>query len=103
AIARLGIARTFQIVRPFPGLTVRENVAIGPLFGRAGIRASITECLRRGDATLELVGLGARRDAPVTTLTLAGRKRLELARALRPEPDRLPLDGVIARLHRTRG
>ena len=101
AIARLGIARTFQIVRPFPGLTVRENVAIGPLFGRAGMRASIAECLQRADATLDLVGLGARRDAPVTTLTLAGRKRLELARALATEPDVLLLDEVMAGLNRT--
>ena len=100
-IARLGIARTFQIVRPFPGLTVRENVAIGPLFGRAGMRASIGECLQRADATLDLVGLGARRDAPVTTLTLAGRKRLELARALATEPDVLLLDEVMAGLNRT--
>ncbi len=101
AIARLGIARTFQIVRPFPGLTVRENVAIGPLFGRAGLRAGIAECLRRADATLDLVGLGTRRDAPVTTLTLAGRKRLELARALATDPDVLLLDEVMAGLNRT--
>jgi branched-chain amino acid transport system ATP-binding protein len=101
AIARLGIARTFQIVRPFPGLTVRENVAIGPLFGRAGTRAGIAECLRRADVTLDLVGLGGRRDAPVTTLTLAGRKRLELARALATDPEVLLLDEVMAGLNRT--
>ena len=46
-IARLGIARTFQIVRPFQGLSVRENVAIGPLFGRAGLREGIRQCLEQ--------------------------------------------------------
>jgi branched-chain amino acid transport system ATP-binding protein len=80
---------------------VRENVAIGPLFGRAGARAGIEACLRRADATLELVGLGTRRDTPVTTLTLAGRKRLELARALATDPEVLLLDEVMAGLNRT--
>ena len=83
------------------GLTVRENVAIGPLFGRAGAHAGIDECLRRADATLDLVGLGTRRDAPVAALTLAGRKRLELARALATDPEVLPLDEVMAGLNRT--
>ena len=101
AVARLGIARTFQIVRPFPGMTVRENVAIGPLFGGVGARPSVRECLRRSDATLDAVGLGGKRDAPVTTLTLAGRKRLELARALAMEPQLLLLDEVMAGLNRT--
>jgi branched-chain amino acid transport system ATP-binding protein len=101
AVARLGIARTFQIVRPFPGMTVRENVAIGPLFGGTGARASVGTCLRRADATLETVGLAGKRDAPVTTLTLAGRKRLELARALAMEPELLLLDEVMAGLNRT--
>ena len=101
AISRLGIARTFQIVRPFPGLTVRENVAIGPLFGGTGVRGPVRECLRRADETLDSVGLGSKRDAPVSTLTLAGRKRLELARALAMEPELLLLDEVMAGLNRT--
>jgi len=92
-LVRLGIARTHQIVRPFPNLTVAETVAVGAIHGRA--RAAGAPRARAAEI-LALVGLGDRADALPGTLTLAGRKRLELARALAAAPRVLMLDEVIA-------
>jgi branched-chain amino acid transport system ATP-binding protein len=96
-IAALGLARTFQIVRPFPHLSVLENVEIGAL-----ARHRRREAARvRADAVLETVGLSAKRAQPAASLTLAERKRLELARALATEPALLLLDEVMAGLNAT--
>jgi branched-chain amino acid transport system ATP-binding protein len=94
-ISALGLARTFQIVRPFPHLTVLRNVTVGALARYPDPR----EAERRAAAVLEEVGLVARRDQPAATLTLAERKRLELARALATEPALLLLDEVMAGLN----
>ena len=97
-ITRLGIGRAFQIVRAFEGLTVRENVLVGSLFGtkkHKGILAG----LKAVDAILDFVGLGAKRDRTVSEITIADRKRLELARALVMEPKLLLLDEVMAGLN----
>jgi branched-chain amino acid transport system ATP-binding protein len=95
--ARRGIARTFQIVQPFAGLSVRENIVVGAhLHHRA--RA---EALAAADVVGREVGLGGLLDRPADTLTVAGRKRLELARALATEPKLLLLDEVLAGLNPT--
>jgi branched-chain amino acid transport system ATP-binding protein len=95
ARAALGIARTFQIVRPFAGLDVRENIAVGAhLRHRARPVA-----LAKAEQIAWRVGLGGLLDAPASGLTVAGRKRLELARALATEPSLLLLDEVLAGLN----
>jgi branched-chain amino acid transport system ATP-binding protein len=93
--ARRGIARTFQIVQPFAGLTVRENIAIGSHLWRRSRAAA----LAAANQVALSVGLGAQLDAPAATLTVAGSKRLELARALAIAPRLLLLDEVLAGLN----
>jgi len=94
-LARQGIARTFQIVQPFAGLTVLENIAIGAhlhIAGRADALGAATE-------VATLVGLKPMLQQSAATLTVAGRKRLELARALATSPKLLLLDEVLAGLN----
>ncbi len=94
-ICLLGIARTFQIVQPFAGLTVRENIAVGAHLHRAGRKAA----LDHAEAVAQRVGLGPQLDKPAAALTVAGRKRLELAKALATDPKLLLLDEVMAGLN----
>jgi len=97
AICRLGLARTFQIVRPFPHLSVLDNVRVGAL----AREPRMGEARDRARAVIERVGLGAKAEHPAAGLTLAERKRLELARALATEPTLLLLDEVMAGLNST--
>jgi branched-chain amino acid transport system ATP-binding protein len=94
-LARRGIARTFQIVQPFAGLTVRENIRVGAHLRHAGRAAA----LAAAEAVAREVGLAGLLDAPADSLTVAGRKRLELAKALATEPKLLLLDEVLAGLN----
>ncbi len=95
--ARRGLARTFQIVQPFAGLSVRENIAVGAHLRHPSRRTA----LARAAAVAEKVGLAGELDKPAASLTVAGRKRLELARALATEPVLLLLDEVLAGLNPT--
>jgi branched-chain amino acid transport system ATP-binding protein len=94
-LARRGIARTFQIVQPFAGLSVRDNILVGA-FLRHGSRGA---ALKVAESVAREVGLADMIDRPADTLTVAGRKRLELARALATEPKLLLLDEVLAGLN----
>ena len=94
-LARRGIARTFQIVQPFFGLSVRENILVGAHLHHRKRDAA----LAAADQIGRDVGLGEMLDKPADALTVAGRKRLELARALATEPKLLLLDEVLAGLN----
>jgi ABC-type branched-subunit amino acid transport system ATPase component len=92
-----GIARTFQLVRPFAGLTALENVLVGRLFGRR--EATGAGDVAEAERLLTLVGLEGRASVPAARLTLIDRKRLEMARALATSPQLLLLDEFLAGLN----
>jgi branched-chain amino acid transport system ATP-binding protein len=98
-IARLGLARTFQIVQPFPKMTVVENVAAGALF--CGHARNVREAQAVAREHLAFTGLAALADRAAASLTLARRKRLELAKSLAMRPRLLMLDEVNAGLNPT--
>jgi branched-chain amino acid transport system ATP-binding protein len=93
--ARAGMTRTFQIVQPFASQTVRENIAVGAHLHEPGRAAALAAAA----AVAQRVGLSPQLDKPAGDLTVAGRKRLELARALATQPKLLLLDEVLAGLN----
>jgi len=96
-IARRGLVRTFQIVQPFGALSVRENIAVGAHLREPNRAAALA---RAGEIATRL-GMGNMLDQPAATLTVAGRKRLEVARALATSPKLILLDEVMAGLNPT--
>ena len=96
--ARLGISRTFQIMRPFPGLKVLDNVAVGALFGKGKGESNLERAREEARSCLEFVGLGKHIQDRADELSGPGRKRLELAKALAMKPKLLLLDEVMAGL-----
>jgi branched-chain amino acid transport system ATP-binding protein len=99
ARSQLGIGRTFQIMRPFPGLTVLDNVAVGALFGTAGGARKLAEAQEQARRWLSFVGLEKRVHQRADALGGPDRKRLELAKALAQRPKLLLLDEVMAGLN----
>jgi branched-chain amino acid transport system ATP-binding protein len=96
-VARRGLSRAYQVVRPLSDLTVRENVMVGACFGRE--KFSLSEAARVADEVLAQVGLADKAGLLAGSLNVAEKKRLELARALGSQPYLLLLDEVLAGLN----
>lgn len=99
AVNALGIATTHQLVRPFPEMTVEQNVLVGLLYGRRGLRGAAADA--EVERILELTELAPHRASYGRSLTLGRRKRLEVARALATGPEVLLLDEVASGLNPT--
>jgi branched-chain amino acid transport system ATP-binding protein len=96
-LAKMGMARTHQIVRPLNELSVRENVMVGACFGHEN--QDLSNAAKIADEVLEFVGLASRGDQLAGSLNVAQKKRLEMARALASHPHLLLLDEVLAGLN----
>ncbi|TET83528.1 MAG: ABC transporter ATP-binding protein [Desulfobacteraceae bacterium] len=97
--APLGLGRTFQIPRPFSSATVRENVAVGAMFGSLAGKVSVDDSLEIADRYIELVGLEAHKDKEAGSLTPVEKKMMEIARALAMKPKLLLMDEAMAGMH----
>ncbi|MBI2908024.1 MAG: ABC transporter ATP-binding protein [Chloroflexi bacterium] len=97
--APMGIGRTFQIPRPFASATVRENVAVGAMFGTLSGKVSVDQSLEIADRYIELMGLRGHRDKPAGTLTPVEKKLMEIGRALATKPKLLLMDEAMAGMH----
>jgi len=98
-VAHSGLARTHQIVQPLGAMTVRDNCTVGACFGRENL--PLSQARQVAEQAAVFVGLGDRLDMPASQLTVAGKKRLELARVLAAQPTLLLLDEVLAGLNPT--
>jgi branched-chain amino acid transport system ATP-binding protein len=96
-LAKMGMARTHQIVQPLNELSVRENVMVGACFGKEN--HNLNQAAQIADEVLDFVGLGDRKEQLAGSLNVAQKKRLELARALASRPELLLLDEVLAGLN----
>jgi branched-chain amino acid transport system ATP-binding protein len=98
-ISRLGIARTFQIAQPFPGMSLRENVVVGALYGKNGAGRTTKQAFQEADRWIDFVHLQDYRQASVDQINISFRKRMDLAKALAMNPEILMLDEVMAGLN----
>jgi branched-chain amino acid transport system ATP-binding protein len=98
-LGRLGIARTFQVVKPLKQMTVRDNVAVGAMFGHGGARRTTGEARSHAEEILVRIGLDHKMNDRASELTIADLKRLELAKALAMDPELLFLDEVMGGLN----
>jgi branched-chain amino acid transport system ATP-binding protein len=97
--APLGIGRTFQIPRPFSSASVRENVAVGAMFGTMSGKVGVDESLEIADRYIGLVGLSPHRDKAAGSLTPVEKKLMEIARSLAMRPKLLLMDEALAGMH----
>jgi len=95
----VGIGRTFQVMKPFPGMSVLENASIGALFGAKGGERNLRKAREQARESLQFVGLGKQIARRADALGGPDRKRLELAKALAMQPRLLLLDEVMAGLN----
>lgn len=100
-IARMGLTRTYQVVKPLIGMTVEENVLVGSLFGKGNRDSAMKNATRRAREILKLVGLEKKKDSSVNDVTLPDLKKMEFARVLAMEPEVVFLDEVMAGLNPT--
>ena len=98
-IARKGLTRTFQVVKPLIGMTVEENVLVGSLYGRDKRNTDMKNASKRAREIIKLVGLESKKDSLVSDITLPDLKKMEFARVLAMEPEILFLDEVMAGLN----
>ena len=96
-VCQAGIARTFQLVKPFAHMTALQNVMVGRMYGRKPAQ-NLKEARKEAEEILESTGLGAKKFKVAQSLTLSDRKRLELAKALATKPDLLLVDEMMAGL-----
>ena len=97
--AAMGLGRTFQIPRPFGSASVRENIAVGAMFGTSGRKTNVNQALEIADKIAERVGLTAHIDKPAGGLTPVEKKLTEIARALAMKPKLLLMDEAMAGMH----
>ena len=97
--AHLGIGRTFQIPRPFASISVRENIAVGAMFGTIGSKVKVDHSLEVADIIAKRVGLDKHRDKIAGSLTPVEKKLMEIARALAMKPKLLLMDEAMAGMH----
>jgi branched-chain amino acid transport system ATP-binding protein len=100
-ICVLGITNTHQVVKPFPEMTVLDNVRVGAFFGKGWVKGEVKDATKEAMRVLEFTGLAPKVNFLARNLTLPDRKRLEVARALATRPELLLLDEVVAGLNPT--
>ncbi len=98
-IARIGLTRTYQVVKPLEGMTVEENVLVGSLFGREDRSNDLAHAKKVAGEIMELVGLEKKKNSLVSDITLPDLKRMEFARVLAMDPEVVFLDEVMAGLN----